>query len=91
MSCVVLSFFLSKSSSALVRELGDKTKQKKKKTQSGNEKKSYQTLNQPFKSLSNVDYMQSVEKKNFRESIDIFIFIFNVMSLFPVVSLPSRL
>lgn len=90
MSCVVLSFFLPKSSSALVRELGDKTKQKKK-TQSGNEKKSYQTLNQPFKSLSNVDYMQSVEKKNFRESIDIFIFIFNVMSLFPVVSLPSRL
>lgn len=64
MSCVVLSFFLPKSSSALVRELGDKTKQKKK-TQSGNEKKSYQTLNQPFKSLSNVDYMQSVEKKNF--------------------------
>jgi len=64
MSCVVLSFFLPKSSSALVRELGDKTKQKKK-TQSGNEKKSYQTLNQPFKSLSNVDYMQSVEKKIF--------------------------
>lgn len=64
MSCVVLSFFLPKSSSTLVRELGDKTKQKKK-TQSGNEKKSYQTLNQPFKSLSNVDYMQSVEKKIF--------------------------
>lgn len=64
MSCVVLSFFLPKSSSALVRELGDKTKQKKK-TQSGNEKKSYQTLNQPFKSLPNVDYMQSVEKKIF--------------------------
>ena len=64
MSCVVLSFFLPKSSSALVRELGDKTKQKKK-TQNKNEKKSYQTLNQPFKSLSNVDYMQSVEKKIF--------------------------
>lgn len=64
MSCVVLSFFLPKSSSTLVRELGDKTKQKKK-TQSGNEKKSYQTLNQPFKSLPNVDYMQSVEKKIF--------------------------
>lgn len=64
MSCVVLSIFLPKSSSTLVRELGDKTKQKKK-TQSGNEKKSYQTLNQPFKSLSNVDYMQSVEKKIF--------------------------
>lgn len=64
MSCVVLSIFLPKSFSTLVRELGDKTKQKKK-TQSGNEKKSYQTLNQPFKSLSNVDYMQSVEKKIF--------------------------
>ena len=64
MSCVVLSFFMPKSSYAIVRELGDKTKQKKK-TQSGNEKKSYQTLNQPFKSLSNVDYMQSVEKKIF--------------------------
>ena len=30
MSCVVLSIFLPKSSSTLVRELGDKTKQKKK-------------------------------------------------------------
>lgn len=89
MSCVVLSFFLPKSSSALVRELGDKTKQKK-----NAKRKIKEELPNPKSTIQitiKCRLYAVSRKKNFRESIDIFIFIFNVMSLFPVVSLLSRL